>query len=125
MINPGELADLQDFVVGEILTDTCEIKRSTISAPDVNGDTVETWDTVSVEPMSCTPHDVQATEQPAGGVALIGEAMWHLRLRANADVNVRDRILQTFPVTRTFEVISIRGPKTREIFRMVVCNLLT
>lgn len=124
MINDAELADLRTFVL-DALPDTCEIIRATVSAPDINGDTTETWNTVSVEPCAFVPHDVQPSERPTGGVALVGESLWHIRLRANVDINPRDRILQLVPVSRTFEVISVRAPRSREIFRIVICTLLT
>lgn len=126
MLSDAELLDMQTTVLG-LLTDRCEIIRSTPGTPDSDtGEPTEIWNTLAADvPCSVVPHDVEVAENAVGRAVVVGASLWWVRLPANQPINEQDRILQTAPVSRTFEVMSVRGPKTREVSRIVVCNLLT
>jgi hypothetical protein len=127
VLSAAELADLRT-VAASTMTDTCQVLRPASGGSDGAGGELEpTWTPVATVPCAVAPHDVQASEGAVGAAALVGSADWRVTLPADTDVRLTDRLAQTAPAgaARTFEIQAVRGPRTREIQRVVLCSLLT
>lgn len=114
MLTAPELAAIQATQL-LTLTDACTITRRALVSDGAGGQT-ETWPTTITT--TCRVAPVAASEAVLAGQQRI-VANWKITLPANTDVRGEDRIVVG---ARSFEVVAIMGPETRESARIVLCQ---
>lgn len=97
------------------LTEACTVSRRTL-ASDSAGGYSNTWATAATTVCRIAP--VSANEAALAGQQRI-VASWKVTLPASTDVRGEDRVVVG---ARSFEVIAILGPETRETARVCLCQ---
>lgn len=113
MLTAAELAAIQATQL-LTLTEACTIQHRTLTSDGAGGWT-EAWTTVTTV---CRVAPVGANEAVLAGQQRI-VANWKLTFPAGTVVHDEDRIAVG---SRTFEVVGIQGPETRESARIVLCQ---
>lgn len=118
MISTADLAAMRSTLDGS-LPDTCQVVRRT-SASDGALGTNDTWANQGAA-VACrvAPASKLGVETEAELVDVLrAETRWTITLPALTDVTERDRITSG---GRTFEVVSVLGPRSLEIGRRALC----
>lgn len=117
MLGTAELADLRG-ALEDSLPDSCVIMRGVAGTSDGMGGYIGGSSSAAgtvdcrVSPTGLQPGEVEMARQ-------VGAAqVWEITMPANTDIRATDRITSG---TTTYEVVDIRGPRSYELHRRVVC----
>ena len=113
MLTPSELAAMREVQLLTLI-DTATIYRRTYSSDGAGGQA----ETVSTSTAACrvAPSNNMPDQQAFGGVTNEAQ-LWRITFAYNTDVQKNDRIGVG---TRTFEVVGVLAPESRETARIVI-----